>query len=211
MKRQPANVRVTVFISLLSALVFGICACGETQTSGKAVVMKTSGAVSTAYFAGGCFWCVEAVFARHPGVLNAVSGYAGGTLPDPTYDQVTSGNTGHAETVRVDFDPALTSYEMLLELFFRAHDPTTRNRQGADVGTQYRSAIFYTDEAQKQAAQRALEAAQREWQKPVVTEIMPLSKFYPAEDYHQDYFEKNPHGGYCAIVIRPKLKKLGLE
>ncbi len=157
---------------------------------------------------GGCFWCVEAVFERRPGVVTAVSGYAGGSEADPTYPQVSSGRTGHAEVVQVTFDPAKVTLEELLDLFFVAHDPTTLNRQGADVGPQYRSIILYGDDKQKEAAEAALARAQAGLSKPIVTQVVPLERFYPAEDYHQDYFVKNPNAGYCAFVIRPKLNKL---
>ncbi|MFQ3670202.1 MAG: peptide-methionine (S)-S-oxide reductase MsrA [Verrucomicrobiia bacterium] len=157
---------------------------------------------------GGCFWCVEAVFERRPGVLAAVSGYAGGKEADPTYPMVSSGRTGHAEVVQVTFDPGKVTVAELLDLFFLAHDPTTLNRQGADVGPQYRSIILYVDEGQKKEAEAAVARAQAGLAKPVVTQVVPLERFYPAEDYHQDYFQKNPNAGYCAWVIRPKLQKL---
>ncbi|GAB4250729.1 MAG: peptide-methionine (S)-S-oxide reductase MsrA [Candidatus Methylacidiphilales bacterium] len=157
---------------------------------------------------GGCFWCVEAVFERRPGVVSAVSGYAGGAEPNPTYPQVSSGRTGHAEVVEVTFNPIEVSLDELLDLFFLSHDPTTPNRQGADVGPQYRSIILFKDEAQKKAAEDAKARAQAGLSKPIVTQIVPLERFYPAEDYHQDYFARNPNAGYCAFVIRPKLQKL---
>jgi peptide-methionine (S)-S-oxide reductase len=159
-------------------------------------------------FGGGCFWCIEAVFARLEGVKATVSGYAGGKTPNPTYKQVCDGDTGHAEVVQIEFDPAKTSFEKMLEIFWAAHDPTTLNRQGADVGTQYRSVIFYENNAQKVAAENSKKAAQKEFSSPIVTEIAPLEKFYPAEDYHQDYFELNGRQPYCQAVIAPKLRKL---
>jgi len=161
-----------------------------------------------ATFGGGCFWCTEAVLERLPGVLKAVSGYAGGKEADATYEAVCSGRTGHAEVIQVEFDPAVVSYEKVLEVFFEAHDPTTLNRQGADEGTQYRSVIFYHDAEQQKIAGRARQAAQARNDDPIVTEISPLVKFYPAEKYHQDYFKNNPNQGYCAFVIRPKVSKL---
>ncbi|MEM3086225.1 MAG: peptide-methionine (S)-S-oxide reductase MsrA [Halobacteria archaeon] len=161
-----------------------------------------------ATLASGCFWCAEAVFRRMKGVKEVVVGYTGGKRPNPTYEEVCSGATGHAEASQITFDPAEASYEDLLRLFFESHDPTTLNRQGADVGAQYRSAIFYHDEAQKRAAEKAKAEAQKEWDDPIVTEIVPLEKFYPAEDYHQDYYAKNPRAPYCAFVIAPKLKKM---
>jgi peptide-methionine (S)-S-oxide reductase len=157
---------------------------------------------------GGCFWCTEAVLERLPGVKKVISGYAGGKTANPSYEEICTGTTGHAEVIQVEFDPSVISYEKLLEVFFEAHDPTTLNRQGADEGTQYRSVIFYHNEAQHQAAARAKVAAQALWPDPIVTEISPLPKFHPAEGYHQDYFRKNPNQGYCTFVIKPKMKKL---
>lgn len=162
----------------------------------------------TATLGAGCFWCVEAVFERLPGVKKVVSGYTGGHVDNPTYKQVCTGATGHAEVAQVEFDPAVISFEKILEVFFEAHDPTTLNRQGADEGDQYRSAIFYASEEQRQTALRARAAAQKNWDDPIVTEITPLGKFYPAEDYHQNYFKNNPNQGYCTFVIKPKVKKL---
>jgi peptide-methionine (S)-S-oxide reductase len=162
----------------------------------------------TAVFGGGCFWCVEAVFQRIPGVRSITSGYAGGHTANPTYQQVCAGDTGHAEVARIEFDPKLVSYEKLLDYFWDAHDPTTLNRQGADEGTQYRSIILYTGEAQKAAAEKSKAAAQKRFQSPIVTEIVPLKQFYPAEDYHQNYFNRNPEAGYCRVVIRPKVEKI---
>ncbi|MHA3772322.1 peptide-methionine (S)-S-oxide reductase MsrA [Verrucomicrobiota bacterium sgz303538] len=160
-------------------------------------------------FGGGCFWCIEAVFQRLKGVNKVVSGYAGGTVPNPTYKQVCTGDTGHAEVVQLEYDPSQVSFEKLMEVFWAAHDPTTLNRQGHDVGTQYRSIILYENEQQKAAAEKSKAEAQKEFKDPIVTEIVPLKTFYSAEDYHQNYFndnsEKNP---YCQVVIRPKLQKL---
>ncbi len=161
-----------------------------------------------ATFGGGCFWCTEAVLERVPGVVKAISGYAGGKGSNPTYEAVCGGQTGHAEVIQVEFDPAVVSCEKLLDVFFEAHDPTTLNRQGADEGTQYRSVIFYHDEAQQKVAVRAKIAAQAHYSDPIVTEIVPFTKFYAAEGYHQDYFKNNPNQGYCSFVIKPKVKKL---
>lgn len=169
---------------------------------------KPASSTELATVGGGCFWCTEAVLERLPGVKSVISGYAGGQKANPTYEEVCTGRTGHAEVIQVEFDPAVVSYEKILEVFFEAHDPTTLNRQGADEGTQYRSVIFYHNEAQHQAALRAKLAAQSLWRDPIVTEIVPLPKFYPAEGYHQDYFRNNPNQGYCSIVIKPKVKKL---
>jgi len=162
-----------------------------------------------ATFAGGCFWCLEAVFKEVDGVQAAVPGYAGGTTLNPTYEQVCTGKTGHAEAVQVTFDPAKTSYRALLDIFFSVHDPTTLNRQGADVGTQYRSAIFYHTPEQKAAAEEFIGALTkaRVWHKPVVTQVTPLDRFYSAEDYHRDYFARHPEQGYCQAVIAPKMAK----
>lgn len=167
-----------------------------------------SGKTETAVLGGGCFWCIEAVFQRLPGVTKVVSGYTGGHVKNPTYKQVCTGTTGHAEVARIEFDPAVLSYAKLLEVFFEAHDPTTMNAQGADHGTQYRSAIFYLNEGQKKIAEEAKKAAQAHWSDPIVTEITALPEFYSAEDYHQNYFNENPTQNYCSFVIKPKVKKL---
>lgn len=161
-----------------------------------------------ATFGGGCFWCIEAVFERLEGVKSVTSGYAGGKKENPTYQEVCSGNTGHAEVAQIEYDSQKVSYEALLDLFWQAHDPTTLNRQGADTGTQYRSVIFYHTEAQKQAAEKLKKDAAAHFSQPIVTEIVPLTKFYKAENYHQDYFRNNPRAPYCSMVIRPKLEKL---
>jgi peptide-methionine (S)-S-oxide reductase len=161
----------------------------------------------------GCFWCVEAVFDSIEGVEKVVSGYSGGHVKNPAYREVCNGTTGHAEVVRVLYDPNKVSYETLLEVFFRTHNPTTLNRQGADVGTQYRSVIFYHDESQKETALLARKAANNSgiWPDPVVTEVEPIQNFYPAEDYHQDYFEQNGTQPYCSAVIKPKMDKFRTE
>jgi peptide-methionine (S)-S-oxide reductase len=169
-----------------------------------------AGLTAVATLGGGCFWCLEAVFERIDGVLEVVSGYAGGTKPDPTYEEVCTGTTGHAEVVHVVFDPKRVSYAGLLEVFFKAHDPTTLNRQGADAGSQYRSIILYDGDEQRKAAEAALKKAEKDWKDPVVTEIVPLAAFYRAEGYHQDYFDNNRNAGYCRVIIAPKLKKLDL-
>ncbi len=165
---------------------------------------------STATLAAGCFWCVEALFSRLNGVEKVVSGYSGGNLANPDYHQVCSGTTGHAEAVQITYDPAVISFAELLEVFWLCHDPTTLNRQGADIGTQYRSAIFYHDEAQHAIAEQSLRSAEAErlWPAPIVTEIVPFTNFYPAEAYHQDYYHVNQQQQYCRIVIEPKLRKL---
>ncbi|UCF97918.1 MAG: peptide-methionine (S)-S-oxide reductase MsrA [Spirochaetaceae bacterium] len=173
--------------------------------------MSTENSAEVATLGGGCFWCVEAVYERIDGVKSVVSGYAGGDKANPTYEEVCSGSTGHAEVVQVYFDPEVISYEQILDLFWNAHDPTTLNRQGADVGTQYRSIILYNSEAQRTAAERSKAEAATYFDDPIVTEIVQLTTFYEAEKYHQDYYENNPYAGYCTFVIRPKLQKLGLE
>ncbi|MBI2063990.1 MAG: peptide-methionine (S)-S-oxide reductase MsrA [Candidatus Yanofskybacteria bacterium] len=163
-----------------------------------------------AVFGGGCFWCTEAVFKMLRGVVSVVPGYAGGTKPNPSYDEVSAGKTGHAEVSRIEFDPKLINYNDLLTVFFATHDPTTLNRQGNDVGTQYRSTILYTDELQKDEAKRFIKEINDLHPEgaPVVTEIKPLDKFYEAEEYHHDYYAKNPNQAYCQVVINPKLDKV---
>lgn len=156
---------------------------------------------------GGCFWCLEAVYDEVQGVYKVVSGYAGGEVENPSYRQVTTGSTGHAEVVQLTYDPDEISFREILEIFFVIHDPTTLNRQGADVGTQYRSVIFYHDEEQRETAQEVLAQVAEAWDDPIVTELSPVPAFYPAEDYHQDYYENNPAQPYCQVVIRPKLAK----
>ena len=162
-----------------------------------------------ATFGGGCFWCTEAIFESLRGVVSVISGYAGGITENPTYEQVCTGKTGHAEVVQITFDPSVITYEELLEVFFLTHDPTTLNRQGNDIGTQYRSIILFHNERQKALAEQTKSELQKvgAWDKPIVTEIVPLTTFYPAEDYHQDYFAKNPEKAYCQAVIRPKMEK----
>ena len=169
--------------------------------------MVTNSELAT--LAGGCFWCLEAVFEQLRGVSKVVSGYAGGVVPNPTYKQVCAGDTGHAEVVQINFDPGVIPFASLLDVFFATHDPTTLNRQGADIGTQYRSAIFYHSPQQKEQAERKIaewNTAGR-WGRPIVTEVVPLNRFYPAEDYHQGYFRQNPGQGYCQMVIAPKVAK----
>ena len=188
---------------LMLALSAAVARAGEPSDK----KMNTTNTTELATFGGGCFWCMEAVFERLDGVESVTSGYAGGKKDKPTYQEVCSGNTGHAEVIQIAFDPKRVSYDKLLEIFWEAHDPTTMNRQGRDVGTQYRSVIFYHSEAQKVAAEKSKETAQWRFPAPIVTEIMPLTKFYKAEDYHQDYFRNHPEQGYCQMVIRPKVEK----
>jgi peptide-methionine (S)-S-oxide reductase len=164
----------------------------------------------TATLAGGCFWCLEAVYAELRGVDRVISGYAGGQVPNPTYEQVCSGRTGHAEVVQVTFDPQIISFREILEVFFTIHDPTTLNRQGADVGTQYRSAIYFHSPEQEQTARDVIAetTASGIWKNAIVTEVAPLDRFYPAEGYHQNYFERNQYQPYCQMVIAPKVAKV---
>lgn len=163
----------------------------------------------TATFGGGCFWCTEAVFKQLKGVINTTVGYSGGNVENPTYEQVCTGKTGHAEVCQVVFDPQVISYTELLDVFFKTHDPTTLNRQGADVGTQYRSVIFYHNEVQKNSALEFIAKLEREkvFYNPIVTAVESLKNFYKAEEYHQDYFEKNPYSTYCIFVVKPKVDK----
>ncbi|MEM6510737.1 MAG: peptide-methionine (S)-S-oxide reductase MsrA [Pseudomonadota bacterium] len=163
--------------------------------------------IQIATFGGGCFWCIDAAFRRVKGVLNVSSGYAGGEIENPSYQQICTGLTGHAEVVQLDFDSSIVSYSTLLEMFFTLHDATQLNRQGNDVGTQYRSVIYYHDEKQKAESQAMIDALQKQIREPIVTELSPLTNFYPAEQYHQDYYNENPNQGYCSILIAPKLAK----
>ena len=195
---------------LLVAAVIALVRAGENS---KTMKTESTAAPRTelATFGGGCFWCLEAVFQLLDGVKSVTSGYAGGHVENPTYKQVCGGDTGHAEVVQIEYDPQKISYERLLEVFWMAHDPTTLNRQGHDVGPQYRSIILYHNEAQKLAAQRSKAEAAKEFAKLIVTEIVPLKKFYRAEGYHQDYFRQNPSQAYCQMVIAPKIQKLKKE
>jgi peptide-methionine (S)-S-oxide reductase len=163
-----------------------------------------------AVFGGGCFWCTEAIFSELKGVVSVMPGYAGGTVEYPTYEQVYTGTTGHAEATKIEYDPALVKFGDLLTVFFATHDPTTLNRQGNDVGTQYRSAVFYTSEEQKREASQFIKDLEDSdpGGRPVVTEVVPLKEFYEAEDYHRDYFKKNPGAPYCQLIIEPKVRKL---
>jgi peptide-methionine (S)-S-oxide reductase len=171
--------------------------------------MTQEGRVETATLAGGCFWCLDGAYRDLRGVIGVESGYAGGQTANPTYEQVCTGTTGHAEVVRVTYDPNEITYRDLLEVFFSIHDPTTLNRQGADVGTQYRSAIFYRDEAQREVAEEIVAELERDgvFEDPIVTEVSALQAYYPGEDYHQDYYRQNPGQGYCQVVVAPKLAK----
>lgn len=191
---------------MLALVLVIMLGAGRTMAVSKANI--DSGMRETATLGGGCFWCLEAVYEELQGVYRAESGYAGGNGPT-TYREVTTGETGHAEVVRVTFDPEVTSYEEILAVFFTIHDPTTLNRQGADVGTQYRSAIFYESESQKLVAKAVMDQlkAEKVYDKTIVTELTPLDRFYKAEEYHQDYYRNNSNQGYCQVVINPKLTK----
>lgn len=166
--------------------------------------------METAIFGGGCFWCTEALFKRLKGVISVTSGYAGGTSENPTYDDLHDKNTGHAECVQIVFDPSIISYEKLLEVFWHTHDPTTLNRQNYDVGTEYRSVIFYCNNSQKKIAEKSKKALEASgyYKNPIVTEIVAYNNFYKAENYHQDFYEKNSYSPYCSLVIDPKISKL---
>lgn len=169
----------------------------------------TNHKTETATFGAGCFWCTEAIYTRLKGVISVTSGYAGGDIPDPSYESVCSGTTGHAEVTQIVYDPDIISYEELLEVFWHSHDPTTLNRQGNDIGTQYRSVVFYHNDAQKNAAEKLKMELHdsREFHHPIVTEITAYTNFYPAEDYHQDYFKFHGTAPYCHMVVRPKVEK----
>lgn len=195
-------------------ITFGIYlqTCSQNKTSQKSTMETTSPNTSleVATLGGGCFWCVEAIFQRIKGVVKVESGYAGGTTENPTYQAVCTGTTGHAEVCQITFDKNQISYMEILEVFFGTHDPTTPNRQGNDVGPQYRSIILYHNEEQKQIAQKVIQTLTQEkvFPNPIVTEVVPFTKFYKAEQYHQNYYNNNPMQGYCYFVIRPKLEKL---
>ena len=204
--------------TLLFSLFASVClfSCAQNRQE-KTISQRTKPAQMTANpantalatFGNGCFWCTEAIFQQVDGVISVVSGYAGGTVDNPTYKQVCTGNTGHAEVLQIAYDPAKVTYDELLEVFWMTHDPTTLNRQGNDVGTQYRSVVFYHDEEQRKLAEtykQKLEAA-KAFDRPIVTEISPLTKFYAAEDYHQNYYNQNGEQPYCQFVVRPKVEK----
>jgi len=201
-----------LFISIISLAGFNSCAQNDNSTKIKkeAKVMTTSSnKLETATLGTGCFWCTEAIFQELKGVEKVTSGYSGGTVPNPTYEQVCSKTTGHAECLNILYNPAVISFDELLEVFWQVHDPTTLNRQGADVGTQYRSVIFYHNDEQKAKAQKYKVALDKSgaWANPIVTTLEPFTKFYPAENYHQNYYNNNTSQGYCQFVIRPKLEK----
>lgn len=194
---------------ILPAMLLLTAAVGFGGANGMEQRDETGARTGTAVLGGGCFWCLEAVYEDMAGVRAVVSGYAGGATPDPDYESVCTGRTGHAEVVRIEYDPSVVSYRELLDVFFKIHDPTTLNRQGADVGTQYRSIILTLDDAQQRIAEAAVreENASKHWDRDLVTEIVPLDVFHRAEEYHQDYFRRNPGQGYCQAVVAPKLRK----
>lgn len=212
---------------LFAAVSFSAVGCSLKDKSTKTISMKEEKTTSmidsmtnagntkleSAVLGAGCFWCVEAIFQDLKGVERVESGYTGGKTKNPTYKEVCSGTTGHAEVVKVTFDPTVISYEQILTVFFHVHDPTTLNKQGADVGTQYRSAIFYNNDEQKKAAEKVKEEItnQKLWDEPIVTEITAAPEYYPAEDYHQNYYNENPNQSYCSYVIAPKVKKFYKE
>lgn len=208
---------IYLFLAAFSLFTFGCSADDakppKTDTKHMPATMpKTPEGAEVITLGAGCFWCTEAIFQQIPGVISVTSGYTGGTVKNPTYEQVCSGDTGHAEALRVVFDPKKTSLEKILAVFWEAHDPTSLNRQGADSGTQYRSAIFYSTDEQRQVAEKSKAEAAKEFSKPIVTEITKAGEFYPAENYHQDYYRLNKNRNpYCTMVISPKLKKLGLK
>jgi len=201
------------FTPIYFALFAALSACSQTNSNPKKIDLPamnpTSDSVEIATFGAGCFWCVEAVYQQVNGVLKVESGYAGGAIKNPSYKEVCTGRTGHAEVCQITFDPRVVNYNQLLEVFFGTHDPTTLNRQGGDVGTQYRSSIMYHSEAQKASAELAIQAANASgnWPDPVVTEVVPADTFYRAEDYHMDYFTLHGEQPYCQMVVRPKVEK----
>ena len=216
---MPHGARLTTSnpVKLLSTLSLALAALATVCTAAEKKPMPDPSSPTNAKagtpqhitMGGGCFWCLEAVFQRLNGVTKVVSGYAGGQVENPTYKQVCTGTTGHAEVVQIEFDPAKLPLEKLLEVFWAAHDPTTLNRQGNDEGTQYRSVLFYADDQQKQIMEASKKAAQKDFKSAIVTEIVPLKTFYAAEKYHQDYYNLNANENpYCSVVIRPKLQKL---
>ena len=210
---MPANhwsIKKLQLVTISVALPLLITGCSQTTDSGKEVTKAKNDAkeLARATLGGGCFWCIEAVFEQIKGVQSVVSGYAGGTTENPTYDEICQGTTGHAEICQIHYDPNVVSYKTLLEVFWLCHDPTTLNQQGNDIGTQYRSIILHEDKSQKIAAKNAIAKATAKFTDKIVTEVAPLNKFYIAEEHHQDYFAKHPDDPYCAVTIPPKLLKI---
>ena len=196
-------------ISLILILLFSSTFAAAVETTSPAAPAPNAGAMQTITLGGGCFWCLEAVFTELKGVLSVTSGYSGGRVPNPTYTQVSGGRTGHAEVVQITFDPNVVTLDTILRAFFTIHDPTTLNRQGADVGEQYRSVAFYRDDAQKAAIENAIKATadSKEWSGTIVTQVVPFKVFYKAEDYHQEYFKLHGEEPYCQLVVAPKVAK----
>lgn len=204
--------KILIIPTIMLGVVLGSCAQNSQKPAAakahKTIQSMQNNNLSTATFGGGCFWCTEAIFQQLKGVESVASGYSGGNVKNPSYREVCNGTTGHAEAIQVTFDTSVISYEQLLQVFFTTHDPTTLNRQGADVGTQYRSVIFYHDDAQREMAEKVKnEFAPTIWDDEIVTEIAPFEEFYSAEEFHQNYFNDNPDQGYCRIVINPKVQK----
>ncbi len=205
--------KILFLFAAMSVMTFG--GCENKSNNIKSENKKDTGVIfnmedmQKATFGSGCFWCTEAIFENLNGVHSVVSGYAGGHVLNPTYEEVCAGTTGHAEVTQITYDPSVISFDELLEVFWKTHDPTTLNRQGNDVGSQYRSAIFYHNDEQKQLAEKYKAELDKSgaWDNPIVTEISPLTNYFPAENYHQDYYNNNPNQGYCAFVIAPKLEK----
>jgi methionine-S-sulfoxide reductase len=206
-----------IIVALLATIPTGTLLMAETESSKPAAVESRDAGATTnlekATFGSGCFWCTEAVFQQLRGVKLVVSGYSGGSVENPSYDQVCTGSTGHAEVIQITYDPKTITFDELLKVFWQTHDPTTLNRQGNDVGTQYRSAVFYHNDEQRRTAQQYKEQLERAgtFRDPIVTEITAFEKFYPAEKYHQNYFRLNPQQQYCAYIIRPKVDKFRKE
>ena len=208
--KMKKKLKIT-FSTLLIIISFIGCNEGKSEVKQemKNIMNDKNPKLESATFGSGCFWCTDAIFERVNGVVTVVSGYSGGTVDDPAYKEVCEGTTGHAECTQITFDSSVVSFDELLEIFWKTHDPTTLNKQGNDVGTQYRSVIFYHNDEQKQKAEYYKNKLTDEkiWDKPIVTEITKLDKFYPAEDYHQEYYDNNPNQGYCSFVITPKVEK----
>ncbi len=200
MKSTNCTVRLVLCLTLLFA-------AASVSVAENKIMNSSTNHTETAVFGGGCYWCTEAIYQMISGVKSVASGFAGGAKENPTYDEVCTGTTGHAEVIQIEYDPAVVSYEKLLDTFWEAHDPTTLNRQGNDVGTQYRSVILYKTEAEKAAAEKSKAAAQKNFKNPIVTQIVPLKKFWQADDYHQNYFRTHRNQPYCQAVIRPKVEK----
>ena len=208
MKEFPKRLLLMLRFSCSTAMATLLALLTPLNSMNAATTANKTNKTELATIGGGCFWCTEAFFETFEGVKDVRSGYAGGKTPNPTYEQVCSGRTAHAEVIQIEFEPQTISYEQILEIFWETHDPTTKDRQGPDTGTQYRSIILYHNEQQKKIAEQSMAKAASKFSAPIVTEIVPLTTFYVAEDYHQDYYRKNPNQPYCAYLISPKLKKL---